>query len=376
MKDRVTQADIAKAAGVTVASVSLSLRNDPRISKELRERVANLARELGYRPDPMLSWLAASRNKSKIQRHQATLAWIDSWDQPSDFFATGHDFEDFHAGALSHAEALGFNLEWFRLKEKDMDEKRLCDILWSRGVAGLVIPPHPVVGGVLQLKWELFSEVTIGYSLGWPELHRTSNSQFVTGLLATLHLWRLGYRRIGFCSNPQTHFHLNLVDMGFLGGHLSGVEKLPDLEYVPAFRYVDPDMDLRAIKVSFNTWLKKNACDAVIAHGRLPYLQWIREAGLTPPADLGYAELSIDPKNPEISGVDQCSFGVGKTTIDLLVDLINKHERGIPKKPVSVLVDGVWFPGKTVRSLHGKPIEPMPDNIKQILAQVQPGRNG
>ena len=51
-KQRLTSADVARASGVSQATVSYVLNNDPRqsIPPETRERVLNAARTLGYRP--------------------------------------------------------------------------------------------------------------------------------------------------------------------------------------------------------------------------------------------------------------------------------------------------------------------------------------
>ena len=54
MDARPTLQDIAKRAGVGKATVSLALRNDPKISAATRERVRAIAEELKYRPDPAL----------------------------------------------------------------------------------------------------------------------------------------------------------------------------------------------------------------------------------------------------------------------------------------------------------------------------------
>ena len=43
---------VAAQAGVTQATVSMSLANNPRIPLATRERVQAIARELGYRPNP------------------------------------------------------------------------------------------------------------------------------------------------------------------------------------------------------------------------------------------------------------------------------------------------------------------------------------
>ena len=60
---RVRLDDVASAAGVSTASVSLVLRNAPGPSAETRRRVLETARRLGYRPDRAASLLASRRSR-------------------------------------------------------------------------------------------------------------------------------------------------------------------------------------------------------------------------------------------------------------------------------------------------------------------------
>ncbi len=55
MTQRVTMEDIARRAGVSLATVSLVLREKPGINEETRRRVFAAARELGYRKRPIMS---------------------------------------------------------------------------------------------------------------------------------------------------------------------------------------------------------------------------------------------------------------------------------------------------------------------------------
>lgn len=48
-RKRVTLADVAQAAGVSPAAVSLAVRGEPGVSRETRDRVVDTARRLGYR---------------------------------------------------------------------------------------------------------------------------------------------------------------------------------------------------------------------------------------------------------------------------------------------------------------------------------------
>src|SRR5262245_23907323 len=62
---RVTSADVARASGVSRATVSYVLNNDPRqsISPETRERVLQAVEELGYRPFAPARILRAGRSQ-------------------------------------------------------------------------------------------------------------------------------------------------------------------------------------------------------------------------------------------------------------------------------------------------------------------------
>ena len=55
--NRVTLGEIAKAAGVSRATASRALQNNPLIAAATRQRVQNIAEKLGYRPDPEASRL-------------------------------------------------------------------------------------------------------------------------------------------------------------------------------------------------------------------------------------------------------------------------------------------------------------------------------
>lgn len=56
--------DVAKRAGVSMATASLALRDHPRVAKDTRERVRSIAHELNYRPNILARGLAGSRTQT------------------------------------------------------------------------------------------------------------------------------------------------------------------------------------------------------------------------------------------------------------------------------------------------------------------------
>ena len=61
---RVSIEDVAKAAAVSVATVSRAMRGISHVAPSTRERVITAATELGYRADPHASRLAAGRTST------------------------------------------------------------------------------------------------------------------------------------------------------------------------------------------------------------------------------------------------------------------------------------------------------------------------
>src|SRR4051812_24271306 len=76
-KRRVGLRDIAGAANVSVMTVSLALRGNPRIPLPTRDRVKRLAQQLGYQPDPELSRLMKHLRVSRMTRGRVGIALVD-----------------------------------------------------------------------------------------------------------------------------------------------------------------------------------------------------------------------------------------------------------------------------------------------------------
>src|SRR5687768_16285134 len=76
---RVTLADVAVRANVHVTTVSLALRNHPRLPAATRERIQALAKKMGFAPDPCVRALVAYRGRMMPRRNPPTLAYVTNW---------------------------------------------------------------------------------------------------------------------------------------------------------------------------------------------------------------------------------------------------------------------------------------------------------
>lgn len=222
--------DVAELAGCSVMSVSLALRGSPEVSQKLREKVRRIAGETGYRPNPLISALVASRRK-RVREVIAVLTKFDeplrSWSEPREFYS------DLHAGLVERADELGFSTEEFPVfGDGAPSGARLTRILRARGIRGVVLFP----GGGMErdypdCDWRYFSVVAAGFhGRGKIPVHRTS-TDYMAGMDACLaELTGRGYRRIGlaFCQALDAN-----VGYTFSGRYLAWREQQPRAMRIP-----------------------------------------------------------------------------------------------------------------------------------------------
>ncbi|MBE2215586.1 MAG: LacI family DNA-binding transcriptional regulator [Opitutaceae bacterium] len=334
-----TLRDIAKAAGVHFSTVSLAMRDHPRLSRATCKKVQSTARELGYVPDPMLASLANYRLSLRPVEYRATLAWVTAFPE-RDQWRRNTIFREQYEGARARAEALGYKLEEFWLCQPGMTARRASHILRTRNITGLIIAPLPMAGGVLRLDWPQFSAVAIGYSLSSPPLHLVCAHQFRCIRLALHELAMRGYRRVGLVMLKSSD---DRVDNNWLAGYL--VE-----QYAEGGReHLRPLLLDAWDETSFEAWLLRERPDAVVS--KVPQtLSALRARGIAVPQDMGVAYLS--PMNPgdEHSGVNENSESVGAAAVDFVAGMLHRNERGVPALPHRLLIDGVWIEGRTTRA--------------------------
>lgn len=171
-KSPVSMQDIARAAGVHQTTVSLALRHHPRIPAATQQRVQAVADRLGYRPNPLVAALMASRRRRGWGDVQAVLAYVTG-DPPTSIGGPfNRGYSDLFEGAQLRAATPGYRLENFWLGDPKMTRARFNSITTTRGIHGLLVAPLQRKTTNLDLDWDRFSSVAYGYSLAAPDLHR------------------------------------------------------------------------------------------------------------------------------------------------------------------------------------------------------------
>ncbi|WP_232767685.1 LacI family DNA-binding transcriptional regulator [Geminisphaera colitermitum] len=332
MTHRITLKHIAEAAGVTAATVSMALRNSPRISMGVRERVRRLATEMNYQPDPLIAALAGRRGgrgsrNGKPAAEIGTIAYVTAFAKREGWRCNRFSPAVF-AGACERAAQQGYRVEHFWLREPGMTARRLSEILRSRGIRGVCVAPLPEGFGHMRLRWEWFSCAAVGYSMIRPSLHRACPHQF-QGMMHTLKtLRRQGFRRIGVAMEKRVS---RIVVHNWLAAILV-FQQMHGASSVERFNYETPDRE------RLSEWITEHHPDAMICTD-VALLAWARAAG---GAAMGLAQLDA---LPGYAGLDQRPEVVGAAVIDLITGQIQRNETGIPADPKVTMVEGRWVEG-------------------------------
>lgn len=331
MKSRPTLRDISKATGYHFTTVGLALRGDPRIQAETAAEIQKVARELGYVQDAMLSALSSYRH-AKRGRFAGTIGYLHTYTLPREY-KTNHRARLSFQSAAARAKELGFKLEPIFVREQGLTGKRLTEMLRARGIQGLILAPLlPSPGPFIDLDWQQFVTVAMGYSVTSPEPHRTSFNQAHSMHLALKELRRLGYKKIGL----QLQHESNVRTRGnTLGAYLADQLQRPAREHIPPFFTSDifPG-ELRA-------WIRKHKPDCIL--GASPSLQnRLEDMGYSLPDDFGFAVISRDGEACKAAGIDEQSDLLGSSAVDFAVSLLQLNERGLPEYPRFMLVEGRW----------------------------------
>ena len=339
MPHKATLQDVADATGVHRTTVSLALRNHPRIPEATRLRIHAAAEKLHYRINPLVSALMQSRRTGKAVRH-ATLAFVTAYPSRYGWRPDHHDRPDFFPGAAARARDLGYKLEDFWLAEPGMSSKRFCDILTNRGIHGLILARLPPDQHALDLDWTRFSNVALGLTLRAPLLHHVTENHFDTVWQAMRECQARGYKRPGFVYSDANDSPL--VGDRWLGAYLAQQQLLFDpKDHLPTCPPIPAD------EASFATWLRKYKPDALLCTHARPVLRWLQNLQLSVPGEVGIIDLDSHPA-PDTTGLSYDPAQIGALAVDMLVGLLHRNETGIPTAQHETLLTGTWREGSTL----------------------------
>ena len=339
MPQKSTLQDVADIAGVHRSTVSLALRDHPRISQELRRRIQSIAKRLDYSINPLVSALMQSRRLSKPTK-DISLAYVTTHSTRYGWRPPHHDRPDFFPGASERAKDFGYKMEDFWLAEPGMSSRRLADILTTRNIHGLLVGRLPPEKHSIWLPWDRFSCVAVGMTLSEPALHHIAENYFDGAWQSMNQCLTRGYQRIGFVfseANDSPH-----VGERWLSAYFGQQFRLPRKDRLP----VCPGVP--ANKRGFIKWLTKYRPDALLCTHARPVWEWLQNLQVGVPGEVGIVDLAGDHPELNCAGVYNDPAVIGRTAVELLIGMLHRNEYGVPEVSQEVLMKGEWREGMTL----------------------------
>lgn len=348
-----TLRDLAKHLGLALSTVSMALKDHPRLSEATRKRVQQAAKELGYTPDPRISNVMGYLKKKRADKPVAALAYVTRYSE--EIQLEKHPvYHNYLLGARERAAELGYRLEYFNMTQESLSGKRLTSVLLHRGIEGVLIPPIFSLKDSLELEYERFATITFGYSLGNENINRISLNHYSAVFNSLSEIAQQGHRRIGFMMDDMKQ----RVQHRWKAAHLMFLDLHKEQAPIPAF-------DGKFDRDIFLKWFSKYKPTAILSQS-IDHLSTLHEEGLVCGVDYGFASLSREDNEyyisqfedptlraqfQDLTGLDQNSFYTGRYAVEFLAQQIAHNQKGFPEHPKITLIKGKWHKGNTLHAL-------------------------
>lgn len=313
--------DVAKEAGVSIATVSKVINGKGKISEETRELVIAIMERLDYQPSVIASALAGKKT--------FTLGLLVP-DISNPFFAEiARAIED-------QGQRHGYSVVMCSTDNKDEKVERYIALLLQKSVDGIIIATGIDQKHILeQLLSKRIPVVLLARDMPLVAVNTVVVDDFVGGSLAASHLLELGHQRIAILGeNPKVFSSRERI---------RGFRQTMEDRHVPFredwLRYGDYKMEdgkLRALQLlqAEDRPTAIFACNDMLAVGAL---QAAKETGTRVPGELSI--VSFDNTilamvtDPPLTTIAQPMEYMGKMVVDLIVDELS-GENGIRQRTV------------------------------------------
>lgn len=328
----VTVHDVARAAGVSISTVSRALASPERVAVETRDRVTRIATELGYRPNQAASGL-------RMGRTHAVGLLVPDLENP--YFAT------VTKAVQARARAEGYEV-FVADSDEDPDvEAELIGALASRTDGLLVASPR---SGDAELRAALVgvTAVLANRELGGSADPETPEVPCVSvddadGVAQVLgHLYALGHRKVGVAAGPSSSWSggrrvaglkaaaeqrdVELVELGTFQPYFAGGTQAADYALASGVTAVVAFNDLMALGI----------------------LDRLRHRGVDVPGEMsvvGFDDVQLATLvSPALTTVHAPLARLGRRAVDLLLARLRGGTSASSQLPVELTIRGSTGP--------------------------------
>ena len=311
-----TVRDVARQAGVSVATVSYVLTGSRRVADATRRRIETAMRELDYHPNRMAQALARQRVQTVAVVLPARSATADPL------------FAEFVQGAEDGAHNRGFHL--LLASERNLaDASGYEDLVRSQAAAGLIITSVRLADDrVAHLHGQGIPTVLFGRAPGFPDVPWVDIDNCGALRDVVLHLHAGGRRRIGYLGGPPEFSFAEDRLRGYLSGlAAAGLAHDPSLVRSGELNLADGCDLAREVLGQ-----QPDALVAASDEMAVGALRAAEECGLHVCRDLAVVGFDDSPlaraADPALTSVAQPAYEAGRWAAQLLIDQVEGRPAG------------------------------------------------
>jgi len=303
--------DIARGAGVSIATVSRVLNNSPGVKEETRQRVLAVIKELNYSPNVMAEALTSKKTY--------TLGLLIP-DIANPFFA------ELARGVEDRANFHGFNVIICNTDNKQHKESDYLRLLKQKRIDGLIYAAAETGSpGIKELTRKGFPVVLLAREIEGLDLDAVLVDNVEAAYVATKHLVELGHRKIALVTETLNIKSSRDRQRGYLQ-----VLTEEGIIAVPEYQVFNVGSMMAGKKAAKQLLSLTNPPTAAVAFNdmvAIGIIEGVKEMGLKVPRDLsvvGFDDTIIaSVTDPPLTTMAQPIHQMGSYAIDRLVGLIN-----------------------------------------------------
>jgi LacI family transcriptional regulator len=314
---RVTITDVARAAQVSIQTVSAVFHNKPGISEPTRQRVRQIIERLHFEPNGLASSLRA-------QRSLTIGVLIPSITNPF--------FPDFVRGIEDAAHLNRYSIFLCNSDQHQSKETEYLQLLRRHNVAGYIVAYDlnnlEVEKILVQLALRHTPVVTFGSRQAHKRISVLDTDNEEGSFQITSHLIELGHRRIGMIQPPDRG-HVNLLrTRGYLRALKKARIATKDEYLVPGgFDIADGTKGVELLMALATPPTAVVAANDLVAIGAITAL---KRMGKRVPDDVsiaGYDNIQMSELiDPPITTISQPTYQMGKSAMEAVFHQINDPE--------------------------------------------------
>lgn len=299
----ITTRDVARAAGVSVATVSRALNQSKTVTEATRNHVCRIADELGYVPNSVAKSLKTSQTQ--------TIGFVVGDISNPDYISIAHAVEEI-------VRKENYNLILCSTGNKQQQELDYLQMLLSKNIDGLILNTTGLNNTFIKKMNERIPIVLLNRKLDSCKIRGDyiGTNSYLGSYQLTKHLLSLGHQRIYVVRGPDRLDNSRDRFQAFLDAMQEyGYSVGNDYPYVYSTEYTRVD-GMNAVKhmLSFDP-----LPSAIISHSNLPMLGILDElhrTSLRIPQDISLAAYDALPNShlmalrPTYSFCDTAAIGV------------------------------------------------------------------